>query len=231
VEQGHIAAALTFELSKVQTPVIRERIVSHLLNIDDGLARKVADALGLKTMPKPADAAVPTRRDLPASDALSILKNGPGRFEGRKLGILVSDGTDAALLNGLKQALTKAGAKFEIIAPKVGGAKASDGSWIDAQQMIAGAPSVLYDAVALLPAKPAMAELLKESTARDFVADAFAHCKFIGFVEAAAPLLDKAGIARDEAVIPLASAKDVAGFVTRLGDLRFWAREPKVKLG
>jgi len=231
VEQGHIAAALTFELSKVQTPVIRERVVSHLLNIDDGLAGKVADALGLKAMPKPADAAVPTRRDLPASDALSILKNGPGRFEGRKLGILVTDGTDAGLLNALKQALTKAGAKFEIIAPKVGGAKASDGSWIDAQQMIAGAPSVLYDAIALLPAKPAMADLLKESTARDFVADAFAHCKFIGFVEAAAPLLAKAGVAEDEAVIPLASPKDVAGFVTSLGDLRLWAREPKVKLG
>ncbi|MFC3324506.1 catalase [Mesorhizobium cantuariense] len=231
VEQGHIASALTFELSKVQTPVIRERIVSHLLNIDDGLAGKVADALGLKAMPKPADAAVATRRDLPASDALSILKNGPGRFEGRKLGILVTDGTDAAMLNALKPALTKAGASFEIIAPKVGGAKASDGSWIDAQQMIAGAPSVLYDAVALLPTKAAMAELLKESTARDFVADAFAHCKFIGYVEAASPLLSKAGVAEDEAVIPLASVKDIAGFVTRLGELRWWAREPKVKLG
>jgi catalase len=231
VEQAHIASALTFELSKVQTPVIRERIVSHLLNIDDGLAGKVADALGLKAMPKPAGAAVPTRRDLPVSDALSILKNGPGRFEGRKLGILVTDGTDTALLNALKQSLTKAGASFEIIAPKVGGAKASDGSWIDAQQMISGAPSVLYDAVALLPAKPAMAELLKESTARDFVADAFAHCKFIGFVEAAAALLSKAGIAEDEAVIPLESVKDIAGFVTRLGELRWWAREPKVKLG
>lgn len=231
VEQGHIASALTFELSKVQTPVIRERVVSHLLNIDDGLAAKVADALGLKTMPKPADAAVPTRRDLPASDALSILKNGPGRFEGRKLGILVTDGTDAALLNALKQALAKAGAKFEIIAPKVGGAKASDGSWIDAQQMIAGAPSVLYDAVALLPTKPAMAGLLNESTARDFVADAFAHCKFIGFVEAAAPLLTKAGVVEDEAVVPLASLKDITGFVARLGELRWWAREPKVRLG
>ena len=97
--------------------------------------------------------------------------------------------------------------------------------------MISGAPSVLYDAVALLPAKPAMADLLKESTARDFVADAFAHCKFIGFVEAAAPLLSKAGIAEDEAVIPLASAKDISGFIARLGELRWWAREPKVKLG
>lgn len=231
VEQDHIASALTFELSKVRTPVIRERIVSHLLNIDDGLAGKVADALGLKAMPKPADAAVPTRRDLGAMDSLSILKNGPGRFEGRKLGILVTDGTDAGLLKAIVQALTKAGASFEIIAPKVGGATASDGSWIDAQQMISGGPSVLYDAVALLPAKPAMADLLQESTARDFVADAFAHCKFIGFVEAAAPLLAKAGVVEDEAVVRLASVKDVAGFVTRLGELRWWAREPKVKLG
>src|SRR6201990_2656810 len=46
-EQAHIAAALTFELSKVKLAVIRERMVSHLLNIDQGLASKVGDKLGL----------------------------------------------------------------------------------------------------------------------------------------------------------------------------------------
>ena len=94
-EQQHIAAALTFELSKVKTPVIRERMVSHLLNIDKTLASNVAAALGLKAMPKPADAAMPTRQDLEAAPTLSIVENGPQRFEGRKLGILVTDGTDA----------------------------------------------------------------------------------------------------------------------------------------
>ena len=125
--------------------------------------------------------------------------------------------------------MTKEGATFEIIAPKVGGAKASDGSWIEADQMIDGGPSVLYDAVALLPAEGAMDDLLQESTARDFVADAFAHCKFIGYVKAAAPLFAKAGIAEadiDEGFISLASAKDVAGFVGKLGQLRVWGREP-----
>ena len=149
---------------------------------------------------------MPTRQDLDASAKLSIVENGPQRFEGRKLGILVTDGTDAALLKALKAALAKAGATFEIIAPKVGGAKASDGSWIEADQMIDGAPSVLYDAVALLPAEAAMDDLLQESTARDFVADAFAHCKFIGHVEAAAPLFAKAGIAEadiDEGFVSL----------------------------
>ncbi|MEP6567011.1 MAG: catalase, partial [Mesorhizobium sp.] len=231
-EQGHIAAALTFELSKVKTPVIRERMVSHLLNIDDGLARKVGADLGLKAMPKPADAAIATRRDLGAAPSLSILENGPQQFKGRKLGILVTDGTDAALLKALTSALAKAGASFEIIAPKVGGAKASDGSFIEADQMLAGAPSVLYDAVALLPSQAAIADLVKESTARDFVADAFAHCKFIGYVEAATPLFEKAGIADslDKGVVALSGPKDVAGFLSKLGALRLWDREPKVKM-
>jgi catalase len=231
-EQHHIAAALTFELSKVKTPVIRERMVSHLLNIDETLASKVGEALGLKAMPKPADAAMPTRQDLKAAPSLSIVEKGPQRFEGRKLGILVTDGTDAAILKALKAALAKEGATFEIIAPKVGGAKASDGSWIEADQMIDGGPSVLYDAVALLPAKAAMADLVQESTARDFVADAFAHCKFIGYVEAVTPLFEKAGIADslDDGCILLGSAKDVAGFIGELGKLRLWGREPSVKM-
>jgi catalase len=232
-EQTHIAAALTFELSKVEMPVIRERVVSHLLNIDETLANKVAAALGLKKMPKPADAAMPTRQDLEPSPALSIVEKGPRRFEGRKLGILVTDGSDATLLKALRAALEEARATFEIIAPRVTGVKASDGGWVEADQMIDGGPSVLYDAVAILPAVAAMDDLLKESTARDFVADAFAHCKFIGYVEAALPLLAKAGISDDdldEGCVALASAKDAKAFVDGLGKLRVWAREPNVKM-
>ena len=232
-EQRHIANALTFELSKVETPVIRERVVSHLLNIDETLASTVAAKLGLKTMPKPADAAVETRQDLEPSPALSIALNGPERFEGRKLGILVTDGVDAALLKALTSAVTKEKAMVEIIAPKVGGVTASDGSWVAAQQMIDGGPSVLYDAVAVLPSPEAVDELATEATARDFVADAFQHCKFIGHVEAAMPLIKKAGIADclDEGVIALGSAKDVTAFVKELGKLRLWSREPGVKHG
>ncbi len=164
---------------------------------------------------------------------MSIVENGPQRFEGRKLGILVTDGTDAAILKGLKAAVTKAGATFEIIAPRIGGAKASDGSLIEADQMIGGGPSVLYDAVVLLPSQAAIGDLVRESTARDFVADAFAHCKFIGYVSAAGPLFEKAGIAEadfDDGIIPLVSTKNIAGFVESLGQLRVWDREPKVKM-
>ncbi|TAY98470.1 catalase [Rhizobium leguminosarum] len=231
-EQRHIAAALIFELSKVETPVIRERMVSHLMNIDETLASKVGHALGFKSMPKPADAAMPTRQDLEPSPALSIVERGPKRFEGRKLGILVSDGADAAIFKALLAEITEQKATFEVIAPKIGGVTLSDGNWIEAHQMIDGGPSVLYDAVALLPSAEGTGDLLKEATARDFVADAFVHCKFIGYVETALPLMQKAGIADslDEGVIALGAAMDVTAFIKALGKLRVWGREPSVKL-
>ena len=167
------------------------------------------------------------------SPALSIVDNGPKRFEGRKLGILVTDGTDAAHPESAQGRAGEGGSLLRNHRPKVGGVKASDGSWIEADQMIDGAPSVLYDAVALLPSEAAMESLVQEATARDFVADAFAHCKFIGYVEAAMPLFERAGITKadfDKGLVSIASPKEVAGFVGKLGELRVWDREPKVKM-
>ena len=89
------------------------------------------------------------------------------------------------------------GATLEIIAPTVGGVEASDGTLIAGDQKIGGGPSVLYDAVAVLPSEDGVKRLLTNPAARDFVADAFAHLKFIAYVEAAMPLFEKAGIAAD----------------------------------
>lgn len=134
---------------------------------------------------------MPTRQDLEPSPALSIVERGPKRFEGRKLGILITDGVDAKLLKGLIDAITKEKAVFELIAPKVGGVIASDGTLIKAHHMIDGGPSVLFDAVALLTSAAAIDDLINEAVARDFVADAFQHCKFIGYDQSALPLLQR----------------------------------------
>ncbi|MCF6113606.1 catalase [Mesorhizobium muleiense] len=231
-EQKHIAMALSFELSKVETTVIRERMVSHLLNIDEGLAETVADKLGMKQLPKPADAAVAPRDDLEPSPALSIIRNGPDSFAGRKVGVLVSPGADAALLKNLQAAIEKEGAVMEVIAPKVGGVEAADGSLIAAKHMIDGGPSVLFDAVALILSEEGAERLTGEAAARDFVADAFAHCKFIGFTSGAVPLLQKAGVdpEADEGMIGLDDPKAITGFIEGCRKLRLWSREMAVKL-
>ncbi len=231
VEQNHIASAFTFELSKVETPAIRTRMVSHLLNVDEGLAKKIATGLRLREMPKAADAARPTRTDLNASPALSIIQHGPKSFEGRKMGIFVTDDVNMDLFKALKDALEQEGATYQIIAPNVGGVEASDGSWIEAQQKIDGAPSVLYDAVVLLISKAGAMLLNSESTARDFIADAFAHLKFIGYVDSAQSLMQRAGVEGDgdRGLVPLNAPGDARAFIEACRELRVWEREAKVK--
>jgi len=231
IEQKHIGDALVFELSKVERPDIRSRTVSHLLNIDATLAATVADGLGM-SVPNAAAAARATITDLPPSDALSIVKNGPASFKGRKLGIMLSDGADAALVTALIDAVESEGAVYEVIAPKIGGVTLSDGTKIAARHKIDGAPSVLFDAVAIVVSPEGGALLALDAAARDFATDAFSHCKYIGVNAGAEAIFAKAGISDDfdEACIALASAKDAAPFITACSALRFWPRELLVDL-
>ena len=232
IEQKHITDALVFELSKVERPDIRSRMVSHLLNIDDTLAAKVGDGLGMPKLPDPAQAARPTNADLAPSDALSIVKNGPPSFKGRKLGIVLSDDADAALFGALVKAIDKVGAVYEVIAPKIGGVMLSDGTKVAAKQKIDGGPSILYDAVAIVVSEAGAALLAGDAAAQDFVRDAFAHCKYIGFTPAAEPIFVKGGIkdSLDDACIAIETAKDCAAFVDDIAALRFWPRELDIDL-
>jgi catalase len=223
VEQSHIADAITFELSKVETPEIRTRLLSHLLNIHPDLASDVAQGLGME-LPAAAEPAR-TPIDLPPSDKLSILKNGPESFAGRKLGILVTDGAEAALVSALKKQAERIGAMVELVAPRIGGVTLSDGTHMAADQKVDGGPSVLYDAVAVVVSGEGAEKLTSVHPAKQFVADAFAHCKFIAYGAAAETLFAAAGVSgRDAGMIELESASDATGFLETCAALRFWQR-------
>ena len=144
----------------------------------------------------------------------------------------MTDGVDITLVNALIQAIKEEGATFEVVAPMIGRVETSDGSWIEAQQKIGRGPSVLYDAVALLLSEDGAQLLAQESTARDFVADAFAHAKFIGYTAPVMTLFDKAGLrsSLDKACISIAQPTDAANFIKACRALRFWDRESKVSM-
>jgi catalase len=232
LERQHIAAAFIFELSKVETPAIRSRVVAHLLNVDDRLAMNVAEGLRLDTMPAPATRVVPPRQDLPESRSLSILASAPRTFSGRRLGALVTDGVDASLLRQLESEFNEAGATVELVAPAIGGIKSEDGGWIEANKTLATAPSVLFDAVAIVVAPQASKEIAKNLLACAFVADAYAHCKFIAFTAEARPLLERAlaGSPLDAGCKQVETAMAATQFAALCAQLRFWAREPVLGL-
>ncbi len=208
-EQAHIASALVFELSKVQVLHVRVAMVGHLLNIDASLARRVADGLALDAMPAAPAAARPAL-DMPASPALQIIGKMRATLDGRAIGILVADGSDGALVAALRKAATAAGASVKIVAPRVGGATLADGSRLAADGQLAGTPSVLFDAVAVVLSESGAASLSGEGAAIDFVRDAFGHLKAIAFDHGGQILLQKAGVEPDAGVV---NAHDTGAFV------------------
>jgi catalase len=223
-EQAHIASALVFELSKVEHPHIREAMVGHLVHIEKDLAKRVAAGLGFDTMPAAPAAAAPVQK-MASSPALQIIGKMKDTLMGRAVGILIADGSDGAAIKKIKKAATDAGASVKIIAPKVGGAKLADGSMLAADGQLAGTPSVLFDAVAVILSDKGAKALSMEGAAIDFVRDAFGHLKAIAVDQGGQALLKIANVGQDAGVV---DANDRNAFVAA-AKTRQWDREKSVR--
>ena len=219
-EQAHIASAFIFELSKVRLSDVQVRFLALLRNVDDELAERVADGLGVK-LPKAADAAA-SMVDLGPSDVLSIQKMAERTLAGRTVGVLIADGSDADALPKLKSALKAVGAQVKVVAPRIAGVKLSNGKPIESDGIPQMLPSQLLDAIAILVSEKGCEDLLPDASAVEFVANAFVHLKAIGAAAQARPLIDKANVETDDGVTDLGESFVAAAAVG------FWAREPKV---
>ena len=225
-EQNHIISAFIFELSKVETLAVRERMVGQLANVDPKIAERVANGLGLQGKIKPVETTAPARQGLPKSPALSILAKAKATLKGRVVGCLVADGSDSDSVIALKKATLKLGADFKVIAPKVGGAIAANGKLIEADFQLAGGSSVLFDTVFVAISKEGGRILSKEAAAVAWVHDAFAHLKVIGASSEARALLDAAGVVPDKGI---KVGGDVGAFLATASAGRIWDREPSVR--
>jgi catalase len=218
-EQAHIASAIVFELSKVALAHVRERVISRLRNVDETLAERVADGLAL-TLPKKAPAAREPVEMAP-SDALSIQKNALDTLDGRKIAILFDEGSDKAAIDKLKSEIETAGGTAFLVAPKVGGMKLKGGT-LEADGQLAGSPSVLFDAIASILMPEAAEKLAMQGAAVQWFMDAYGHCKTIAHCRGTQVILDKAGVEKDEGIVPIDAFQKV-------GASRHWAREPKIR--
>ena len=218
-EQAHIASALVFELSKVSLEHVRLRVLSRLRNVDETLAKRVADGLAMDLPEKAPAARKPV--DMKPSDALSIQKQAKNTFEGRKVGILFAEGSDKASIDSLKAGIEKAGGAVFLVAPKVGGIAVKGGT-LKADGQLDGSPSVMFDAVASVLMPEAAAKLAQQGAAVQWFMDAYGHCKTIAHCPGTQVILDKAGVAKDDGVVPNED-------LLKVGPARHFAREPKVR--
>jgi catalase len=238
-EQNHIIDALRFELGKVQTLAIRERMVGLLTKVNHTLASKVAEGLGIP-VPKPqeplnhgygADANPadyqdkPQKQSIDKSPALSMAGTPKDTIKTRQIAILVADGVNAAALNNMKTALTTAGAQCKLIAPHGGFIKDSKGADNQVDMSFLTAASVIFDAVYVPTGEKG---LLNNADAIHFINECYRHCKAIATDETG--LLDetyagakfkKGGPAAAGIITGRDKSKE---FIQAIAQHRFWER-------
>jgi catalase len=143
------------------------------------------------------------------------------------MGVLLSDGFDGALLAALEKAVTDEGGLLRFIAPRIGGVSCSNDNLHKVTDQLGGAPSVLFDAVAILPG----VETLETSPAAiDFLKDAHVHCKHIGWTESASALFAASGLSGscDDGIHALTDPGSADDFVKACRGLRYWGREAMI---
>lgn len=229
VEQRHIAASFAFELGKCAEAKVRTRTLGHLQNVDESLAQQVAKALGMEGQADKIQPHVPVR-DTDPSPALSQYSKAPESIAGKKIGVLVTEGSDSKLIAAIKKTAKAEKAMVELIAPKIGPMEDSAGKPINPEHFLAGAPSSLFDCVIVAPAESEVSMLLQQAAAIDWIRDAFAHLKVIGFTEPAKPLFEKASVATDgeAGIVEIAKTK-LDDFVQQAKQHRIWDRESQVR--
>ena len=194
VEQAHIVEAYRFELTKVQTPAIRTRMVAGLMNVAEELASRVAQGLGIDLpQPLPRVLAKPARPEVKRSEALSLLaRPGDGSIRTRRIAVLLTEGMDSP--SYVCNALRVAGATPVLIGHRLGAVQSKEGDTIEAEVTFETAPAVLFDAM-VLPGGRETADLLRNSgQAMEFLRTQYRHCKTILALTGSSTVLEAAGI-------------------------------------
>jgi catalase len=196
VEKAHIAKAFRFELTKVQTPAIRQRVVSQLRNVSEDLAMTLAAGLGMD-LPDPMPKVLPksVKPELKESAALSLLaRPGQNGIGTRRIAILVADGIVGESITRIHEALASQGAVPRYVGGKLGALKTNTGDTIEVEVTLEAAPSVLWDASVLPDGQDAVDALGANGQALEFIKDQYRHCKPILALGVGSSLLGKAAI-------------------------------------
>lgn len=235
-EKNHIINAFRFELTRVQVPAVRQRVLALLANVDLTLASGVAEGLGMDVPPPLPLATTRPMHNYAPSPALSLLSR-PGAvgIATRNVAILVADGAEADAVKAIYTALLQDGAVPRIVAGRLGKITTLDGGTLDVEITLDAGPSVLYDAVVIADGADACQRLALDAHALEFVRLQYRHCKPILALGIGADLLAAAGIPTtlpdgsiDAGIITAASAQWSAGyasFTSVLTSHRFYIRE------
>ncbi|HEX6882430.1 MAG TPA: DJ-1/PfpI family protein [Planctomycetota bacterium] len=183
-------------LAKVELLAFRARIVALYRRLDRDLAHVVAIALRVG-VPGGLERARPsTAGGMPveSSDGPSLVHSTRDPIRTRRIAVLVADGVRADDIDLVSGALSKAGARVEVISTTHGHVRARNGRAIDVDKTLAIAPSIFYHAVYVPGGAASVSTLCASAPAVRFVREAFALSRAVGATREGVELLTVGGV-------------------------------------
>lgn len=182
-EKAHITAALSFELDHCDDPVVYERMVERLCDVDLDLAKAVATKAGAPTPTKAGKPNHGKKSDSLSQTSKSVQPEKP-TIVSRRVAIIIGDGYDPVAYNGMCSALKAAMAVPFTIGPKrqpvlAAGESSSSGKGVQPDHHFEGMRSTMFDAV-FIPGGSHIETLKKNGRVVHWVREAFGHLKTIG---------------------------------------------------
>ncbi len=234
-EKNHIVGGFRFELSKLTVPAIRTRMIASLRNVDEDLAARVAEGLGMDLPdPLPKVLARPAKPEVTHSAALSLTAlPGDVGVRTRRVAILIADGVDGKSLKSLHAQLTDAGAVPRFVGPRLGTFSTTSGDTIEADASMENSPPVLFDALVLPDGKKGIQALAALGQTMEFITNQYRHGKTILALGASQTLFAKAGIDVTDPgkvdagilLMPAAESKSAKRFMSQVAKHRHAERE------
>ncbi|EMF14529.1 CAT2 catalase [Sphaerulina musiva SO2202] len=183
-EQMHVEFALSFELDHCEDPIVYERMSQRLADIDLTLAQNVAALVG-GTVPDKAGRPNHGQKTINVSQT-----EFPGKvptIATRRVAIIIADGFDKTVYNGIVTALKGAGALPFTIAPRrsviyAAGETKDNSKGTQPDHHLEGMRSTMFDSIFLPGGADSVSTLRKNGRALHWIREAFAHLKAIGAV-------------------------------------------------
>ncbi len=236
-EKQHIIEAFHFEVGSVKDKQIRQAVVEMFSNVDQQLAVKIAEGVGVN--PPTNQMVTGVTQSSPAVSQEKTVKAANTRW----VAVLLENGFNYTEVTQVINNLSNAGVHCEIVSKNRGVLTSVDGQTLEVNKNYLTTSSVLYDAV-YIPGGPLCVEAVKsQGDAIHFVNEAFKHCKSIGATNEGVDLLNASQIQgitipgmetpselfTEDGVVMIRSVNDMGNFsqefINAIAQHRHWTRQ------
>ncbi|WP_438319164.1 catalase [Sporosarcina sp. FA9] len=217
-EKQHIIDAFTFEVGKVNSKDIRQRVVDMFVEVDKEMATIIAVNVGVK---RPSGEQVPVTNSSPALSQENTIKT-PQTLT---VGVLIGNGFKGAEVLATLRTLMNAGVIVKIVSEKLGTIRSSDNYQVAVEETFLTTSPVLFDALYIVGGNSEN-EAKFESDITYFINESFKHYKPIGVATTGQKFFKASNAKEGPGIVIDSSTSDFGNtFVKAIAKQRFWTRD------